>query len=53
VVGEDFAMASKVVLFYGGGGVGGFRVEEAGELGDKGISLWRVLAKAVVSVVQC
>jgi hypothetical protein len=39
VVGEDFAMAGEVVLFYGGRGVRRFRVEEAGELGNESFSL--------------
>ena len=33
--GEELAVAGEVVLFEGGGGQGGFGVEEAGELGDE------------------
>lgn len=36
---EDFTMAGEVVLFQGGGGQGGFGVEETGELGDEGLTL--------------
>ena len=39
MVEEDFAVAGEVVLFERGGGKGGFRVEEAGELGDEDLSL--------------
>ena len=39
VLDEDFAMAGEVILFESGGGEGGFGVEEAGELGDQGVSL--------------
>lgn len=40
VVEEDLAVAGEVVLFEGGGGEGGFGVEEAGELGDESFSLF-------------
>jgi hypothetical protein len=39
VVGEYFTVPGEVVLLYGRRGVGGFRVEEAGELGDESFSL--------------
>jgi hypothetical protein len=39
VVEEDFAVAGEVVLFEGRGCQGGFRVEEAGELGYEGVTL--------------
>ena len=39
VVLEDFAMTGEVVLFQGRSCQGGFGVEEAGELGDKGVTL--------------
>lgn len=39
VVEEDFAVAGEVCLFEGGGGEGGFGVEEAGELGNEGFAL--------------
>lgn len=39
MVEEDFAVAGQVVGFEGGGGEGGFGVEEAGQLGDEGFSL--------------
>ena len=40
VVLEDFAVAGEVVLFQGRGCEGGFGVEEAGELGDEGVTLF-------------
>ncbi len=40
MVDEDFAVAGEVVLFESGGGESGFGVEEAGELGDEGFTLW-------------
>ena len=41
MVEQDFAVAGEVVGFQGGGGEGGFRVEETAELGDEGFSLRR------------
>jgi hypothetical protein len=37
--GQDFTVAGEVVLFKGGWCLGGFGVEEAGELRDEGFSL--------------
>ena len=36
---EEVTVAGEVVLFQGGGGEGGFGVEEAGELGDEAFAL--------------
>ena len=43
VVLEDFAVAGEVVLFQGRGCEGGFGVEEAGELGDEGVTLFELV----------
>lgn len=42
VVLEDFAVAGEVVLFQGRGCEGGFGVEETGELGDEGVTLFGI-----------
>jgi len=52
VVGEDFAVAGEVVLFQGGGGEGGFGVEEAGELGDEGVALGGVSSEEMCGRVR-
>lgn len=44
VGGELLAQQRQVVLLQGGGGESGFRVEEAGELGDDGFALDGLLA---------
>src|SRR5699024_9162096 len=43
VVLEDFAVAGEVVLFQGRGCEGGFGVEETGELGDEGVTLFELV----------
>ena len=48
VVLEDFTVAGEVVLFQGGGGQGGFGVEETGELRDEGLTLgWELVRHSV------
>ena len=38
---EDFAVASEIVGFEGGGREGGFGVKQAGKLGNEGFTLRR------------